>query len=460
VHYLAVFFLVLGTGIWSGTALTDNHSFLSRNVIYLRLVGAVIKGSILSVPSISGIIHDLLFPCGAAAIVIALHTPRNAVEEQQVVEQSVWLVASLFVGYFCRLGNEHSNKRNFLSQRSFELSSSMLRAYRDAALEVVELSIPRRFCAPVLSSNVKRLQQRLKQQQKERKEQQMGKKNKDSSPTASDDNTSKNDDALAHVVAFEFSHAAVAFIDFDLDADSISSLQSTLQAVEALLELPCFARVLKIKTVGTALLVAVLPRSSGSGEWLNSSVRVPGASQSSLSRDSSAVGIESGSLVRTSSVLGKYDQLAASAASADDGSSDEMLLLQFALRAAVVAYKHDRVPVRVGLHSGPITGCVLGIQRLSFDVLGDAINTASRCETASRFGQLTLTKSAFDRLGADVSVPRIFAQQVAAAVKSDSNSNNTTRGGGSSASVSDVIERDMKGKGKVPVVVVTIPYDF
>ena len=39
--------------------------------------------------------------------------------------------------------------------------------------------------------------------------------------------------------------------------------------------------------------------------------------------------------------------------------------------------------VRIGIHSGPVIGAVVGIKKYIYDVFGDTINTASRMETHS-----------------------------------------------------------------------------
>jgi hypothetical protein len=42
----------------------------------------------------------------------------------------------------------------------------------------------------------------------------------------------------------------------------------------------------------------------------------------------------------------------------------------------------DIAQVDAGLHVGPVVGCVLGLNRLAFDIFGDTVNTASRLYSA------------------------------------------------------------------------------
>jgi hypothetical protein len=42
-----------------------------------------------------------------------------------------------------------------------------------------------------------------------------------------------------------------------------------------------------------------------------------------------------------------------------------------------------RCDVRIGIHAGPVIAGVIGSKKFSYDVWGDAVNTASRMETFS-----------------------------------------------------------------------------
>ena len=56
--------------------------------------------------------------------------------------------------------------------------------------------------------------------------------------------------------------------------------------------------------------------------------------------------------------------------------------------------------LRIGIHSGPATAGVIGDTRFSFDVWGDAVNTASRMESSSEPGCIQVSE-AFRQLAGD-----------------------------------------------------------
>lgn len=62
-------------------------------------------------------------------------------------------------------------------------------------------------------------------------------------------------------------------------------------------------------------------------------------------------------------------------------------------RDVAIALQKDFWEVRVGLHMGPLVAGIIGDKKYSFDVWGDTVNIASRAETASRGGQITITSS-------------------------------------------------------------------
>jgi class 3 adenylate cyclase len=51
--------------------------------------------------------------------------------------------------------------------------------------------------------------------------------------------------------------------------------------------------------------------------------------------------------------------------------------------------------IRIGINSGPVSSGVIGQDRLSFDIWGDAVNTASRVAAACDVNQVLLSRSTF-----------------------------------------------------------------
>ena len=55
--------------------------------------------------------------------------------------------------------------------------------------------------------------------------------------------------------------------------------------------------------------------------------------------------------------------------------------------------------VRIGMHSGPAIACVIGFKKLSYDVLGDSVNVASRMESHGVPGRVQVSEQASLLLG-------------------------------------------------------------
>jgi class 3 adenylate cyclase len=52
--------------------------------------------------------------------------------------------------------------------------------------------------------------------------------------------------------------------------------------------------------------------------------------------------------------------------------------------------------LRIGLHSGPVVSGVVGLRKYAFDIWGDAVNLASRMESAGEPGKVNLSAYTHD----------------------------------------------------------------
>lgn len=57
-----------------------------------------------------------------------------------------------------------------------------------------------------------------------------------------------------------------------------------------------------------------------------------------------------------------------------------------------------RVPLRMGMASGPVVAGVVGARRFFYDVWGDAVNVAARMETTDEEGQIQVPQDLYERL--------------------------------------------------------------
>ncbi|MDP6945385.1 MAG: adenylate/guanylate cyclase domain-containing protein, partial [Myxococcota bacterium] len=74
----------------------------------------------------------------------------------------------------------------------------------------------------------------------------------------------------------------------------------------------------------------------------------------------------------------------------------------FDLLDAVIARYDVALGLRVGIHSGPLIGGVIGTRRLAYDVWGDTVNVASRMESQGLVGHVQLSQATHDLLAIDL----------------------------------------------------------
>lgn len=70
----------------------------------------------------------------------------------------------------------------------------------------------------------------------------------------------------------------------------------------------------------------------------------------------------------------------------------------------VVARHQFALGLRIGLHSGPLVGGVIGTRKFSYDVWGDTVNVASRMESSGVPGRIQLSEATRSQLPADASL--------------------------------------------------------
>lgn len=58
----------------------------------------------------------------------------------------------------------------------------------------------------------------------------------------------------------------------------------------------------------------------------------------------------------------------------------------------------EPLQLRIGIHSGPVVGGVIGIKRLSYDLWGDTVNVASRMELYSEPGKIQVSEKVYQVL--------------------------------------------------------------
>ena len=71
------------------------------------------------------------------------------------------------------------------------------------------------------------------------------------------------------------------------------------------------------------------------------------------------------------------------------------------MRSTLYAFNQEmkeNLDVRIGIHSGSLVGGVIGKKKMTYDVWGDTVNTASRMESHSENGQIQISEPTFHLL--------------------------------------------------------------
>jgi adenylate cyclase len=75
-----------------------------------------------------------------------------------------------------------------------------------------------------------------------------------------------------------------------------------------------------------------------------------------------------------------------------------------AMAAAVQKFSLDgetKCNVRIGIHAGPVIAGVIGSKKFSYDIWGDAVNTASRMESSGEAGKIQISQKFYEYIKDD-----------------------------------------------------------
>jgi class 3 adenylate cyclase len=76
----------------------------------------------------------------------------------------------------------------------------------------------------------------------------------------------------------------------------------------------------------------------------------------------------------------------------------EMALDLLAVADSIVDPEGNAVQLRIGMQTGPVVAGVIGVKKLTYDVWGDTVNTASRLESQGVPGRIQVGEACFQRL--------------------------------------------------------------
>jgi len=89
--------------------------------------------------------------------------------------------------------------------------------------------------------------------------------------------------------------------------------------------------------------------------------------------------------------------------SREDTVDHKLKMLTFAkeilsICSDIILKNGKTLEVRIGIHSGPTVTGVIGTKKLSYDVWGDAVNTAARMESYGEPGTIQVSREFYDSI--------------------------------------------------------------
>jgi adenylate cyclase len=77
------------------------------------------------------------------------------------------------------------------------------------------------------------------------------------------------------------------------------------------------------------------------------------------------------------------------------------LALRIRDEVAVEAFRGQRLSLRIGINSGPVTAGIIGIHKFAYDLWGDTVNIASRMESEGIPGAIQVSAATYELIKDD-----------------------------------------------------------